>query len=88
MTPADQRFDAFCRVLVEKSKTTVWYQHALDGFFIREHAQEAHPGELPLVEELGLKRIPDPEHQDAWLFGYRFRDTRAAGGDGDGRAKG
>lgn len=75
MTPGDQRFDAFCRALVQKNWSGPMYSHALDGFFIREHAQEAHAGELPLVEELGLKRIADPEHQDAWLFGYRFRDT-------------
>jgi hypothetical protein len=75
MTAEDERFDAFCRALVQRSWSTPQYSQALDGFFVREHAQEHHAESLPLVEELGLKRISDPDHQDAWLFGYRFRDT-------------
>lgn len=44
------------------------------GYAMREHAETDHPGEVTRVELLGALPL-QPEDRDAWLFGYRFRDT-------------
>lgn len=81
----NERFDAFCRVLVKKAWTQDQYRIAFNGYMIREHAEADHPGEIALVEDMGVKRLAEQE-REAWLFGYRFRGSEALGGSGDGNA--
>lgn len=100
MTPHDDdRFRVFCSALF-RNHLQDWSpeQHlkAVDGYGMRVHVDEAHPERVDQVRTLMEGRLtaeamtagkPSAPLVDAWLFGYRFRDTDAAagdGGDGDG----
>jgi hypothetical protein len=57
---------------------------ALYGYVMREHVEAKHPGQVKEIQQAFLETMP-PEAREAWLFGYRFRDTPAPqGGEGDG----
>ena len=60
---------------------------AVYGFTMREHADAAHPEQVEHIAELSTAGMGEAD-REAWLFGYRFRDRPAPGGDnGDGNAR-
>lgn len=88
MTAPGEDLDAF-RVLLRALVRHPWqieqYIQAIHGWSMREHVDAAHPDQLERVADLSTAG-KTPADSEAWLFGYRFRDTAALGGDGDGHA--
>ena len=89
MGPGEERYTVFVRALLLHDWSVQQYRSAIYGYSLREHVEEAHPDQRELTEELGLARL-DPDEREAWLFGYRFRDRPAPGGEegGDGGSGG
>lgn len=44
---------------------------AVYGWVMREHADQAHPGEQQTLADAATKDMAEPE-REAWLFGYNF----------------
>lgn len=76
----EERFSVFVRALLSRPFTIPEYQSAIYGFSLREHVEEAHPESREQAADLGSARL-DPAEREAWLFGYRFRDRQAPGGE-------
>jgi hypothetical protein len=66
----------FFTALFDKDWTPQLHVQACYGYITRDHAEEAHAGEVELVAEKGAARL-EGEAREAWLFGFRFRDTGA-----------
>lgn len=64
----------FFSVVFAKDWPAERHVRAVYGYWMREHVESDHPGETERVAELSTAKL-DPEHREAWLFGYRFRDT-------------
>jgi len=78
---------AFFRALFSEDWSAAQHLQAVYGFLMRQHADAAHPDAVEHIAQLTTDKL-DPGVRDAWLFGYRFRDTPASGGEGVGHAGG
>jgi hypothetical protein len=67
-------FRHLVRRAFDKSWTGDQVVKAIYGFTMREHVDQAHPGDVEHVANLATLPM-QPEARDAWLFGYRFCDT-------------
>lgn len=81
--PGEEAYTVFVRALLLRDWSVQQYQSAIYAYSLREHVEQAHPMQREETAELGLARL-DPDQREAWLFGYRFRDTPAAGGEEGG----
>lgn len=84
---AEEPQHAFFRALIKQSWTVEQYVKALYGWGMRTHAEADHPDAVDKIAQLSTEQM-DPALREAWLFGYRFRDTAAPGGDGVGNEGG
>lgn len=71
----EQRFlSALLAAMVEHEWGMLVAMKAANGFLMREHVEESHPGEAERVAERTLPTL-DEGMREPWLFGFRFRDA-------------